>query len=365
MFTTIKRFFNKRFDRYYRHKRWRLILDTALVIVILLLAVAIFSLSLYQPKIDLSFLTKTPSQPVIIDFDEPPLKLTTNLSKALIYQNEEVELNLILKNDSAYNIDNINLNIYSKNEDLSISKLKFADNSIQEDIKINNNSIIINSLETKTEKNINIIIDFNHKLAKNREIYWEINSEYQVLEQIFTSKSELPNIKIAADLKVQAAAYYNSPQGDQLGAGPLPPVVDLPTNFWVFFRVDTEHNFSDFLISAKLPNNVNFTDNTSLLAGKINFNPDSRQIIWQIPDIEPVKDNYRAGIELQIIPTNSQIGQFANLLENIKYQTTDNFTGLKVNNNINNITTALEYDLINQGEGRVRSLTNESELEND
>ena len=58
MLKFIKKIFNKRFDRYYRHKRWRLILDSALIVVIFLLAIAIFSLNFYQPKVDLNFFPK-------------------------------------------------------------------------------------------------------------------------------------------------------------------------------------------------------------------------------------------------------------------------------------------------------------------
>lgn len=362
MLKFIKKIFNKRFDRYYRHKRWRLILDSALIVVIFLLAIAIFSLNFYQPKVDLNFFPNKPSPPTIINFDKPPLKLTADISKTAIYLNEEIELDLTLKNDSIYDIDNIILKINSKNENFSIAKLSLEENLDNNNIEIKNNTVIVNKLEANLETNFILLATFSSKLSKNREINWELNSEYKVAKQAFTIKTSLPDLKVAADLKVQAAAYYNSPQGDQLGAGPLPPLVGLPTNFWIFLRVDTNFDFNDFLISAKLPNNVKFLDNSSLLAGNISFNPDSRQIIWQIKNIEADKENYRAGIELQLIPTNNQVGQFANLLENIRYQAIDNFSELRVMGNIKNVTTALEYDLINQGEGKVEELIIESEL---
>jgi hypothetical protein len=109
------------------------------------------------------------------------------------------------------------------------------------------------------------------------------------------------------------------------------------------------------VVSGRLAKNVRATDNSSLIAGDLNFSPDSRQVIWRINKIDAASGLYRAAFEVQLIPSGDQLDSNVNLIENLKWQTKDEVSGLLVTGSLGNLDTSLKADLINQGLGKVSS----------
>jgi hypothetical protein len=219
--------------------------------------------------------------------------------------------------------------------------------------KINGTKITIEEIPAGATSSKFLKIYFKENVKNAKLIGWQANSEYYFYKQLFKNIIPLANIKIAATVTAGAAAYYNSPQGDQLGSGPLPPVVGLPTNFWIFFKAEPSGDFNSFIMSAKLPKNVSFTDNYSLLAGNLSYNKDTRQVIWQVDSLTAAGNDYRAGFELELIPDSGQVNKNALLVSDIKFQAQDTFSGLKDSGSLNSLDTGLDEDPINQGNGKV------------
>ncbi len=163
--------------------------------------------------------------------------------------------------------------------------------------------------------------------------------------------------KTISDLKVQTAIYYHSPQGDQLGSGPIPPIVGIPTTYWLFFKADNNGNeVGDFLMSAKLPNNVVFTGNKTLNAGTVSYQADRHLLIWKINSLAKDKSYYSAGMEISLTPTQKQVGQNCELVNTINYSANDLEAEVEINGSLKNMTSALDFDKINQGQGKVEAL---------
>jgi len=79
--------------------------------------------------------------------------------------------------------------------------------------------------------------------------------------------------KINSDLTAQVLARYFSPEGDQLGRGPLPPEVGEVTKYWIFLSVDNNLNdVSDVSVMAYLPPNVEWTKAMSVSLGNLSYN---------------------------------------------------------------------------------------------
>jgi len=208
--------------------------------------------------------------------------------------------------------------------------------------------------------------------------YWELNEEITLLSGnineiiLFNqdktdkdSKDDLEDQEESKDdsdsqsvivektiLDVKSAGYYYSSQGDQLGVGPLPPIVDIQTNYWVFWEIENfNKDLNNFVMTAQLPDNVIWTGNKTVLAGKLNFGQMSKQITWEIDKIE--KDgNYKIGFEIGLIPIQDDIGKILNLLTDIEYQAKDKFSQ-KIKNSLNNITTDLIFDNLVKGKAKV------------
>lgn len=357
MFRKFSRYLNRRFNRFYHRSRVYMIIDIILIAVVIILSALLLRLYSYQPEISLSPWSKpVPRQE--IDLNNPPLDLSYKVENNNIYWNNGANLTIRLKNNGKYLIEDVNLSLVSQSQSYTLSRLEFS--SFQKTslsgMEIKGYNVYLNELAPGTDREVNLLIHFKKESSGNRVISGRLDSEYKVVGQTIKESLLLSDLKVASELYTTAAAYYNSSQGDQLGSGPFPPISQVPTNLWVSFQTQAPADFKNFVMSARLANNVEFTDNASLLAGNINYNPDTRQIIWQVEELNNTDDDYRAGFEIELTPTTNQVGTYAKLLTNIKYQAIDYFTGLPVSGTLTDIDTSLKKDSINKNEGIILSI---------
>jgi hypothetical protein len=165
--------------------------------------------------------------------------------------------------------------------------------------------------------------------------------------------------KISTQLTLNAFARYYSPEGDQLGFGPLPSIVGQTTKYWLFFNLENNYNDAqNILVTAKLPDNVSWTGKISTTEDRpVEYNPNNRQVNWRVSRVPAPSEFYPsigAAFEVAIIPSADQIGQTANLLTNIQINATDSFTGQKIEQNQANITTLLTDDSKAKSDGKIR-----------
>ncbi len=342
MFKKLGNYFRKSFNRFYQQRRSRLILDISLIVVILLLTLAVLSLHFYNPKISElgTWLKPSPKKEAATVITEPPIEVTFAWEDKIIKKEETAKILVTVKNTAETAIFNYNLKISSRDNNFSaLGELSLSELAAK--------SEQILPLEIKISENI---------VLSEKSVLLRAMQSYQAGAQTFKEGYDLPVIKIISDLTVAAAAYYNSPQGDQLGSGPLPPVAGLPTNFWIFLKAEANGNFTNFSLSAKLPKNVELTDNSSLLAGELNYNASARQVVWRVDKIEAQSSEYRAGFEVQLIPDGSQVDNLAVLASQLRFQGEDAFTGIKVEQSLSEINTDLEADALNRGQGKVLPL---------
>jgi hypothetical protein len=353
MLKRIKRHLRWRIERFYRPNKWHLILDISLITVIVALLAIVAGLYLYNPKVNLPNWIAPVVKPQI-DLNNPPLSTEIKTKEEAIYPNTPVAAEIVLKNNGNESIKNLSFNLESLDNNFTVTKIEETsakDSSLV--LKINGTKITIADLPAGATSSKSLKVYFKTNIKNAKLISWQANGEYYFYKQLFKNTIPLTSIKIAAAVQARAAAYYNSPQGDQLGSGPLPPIVGLPTNFWVFFKAEPSGDFNGFIMSAKLPKNVSFTDNYSLLAGNMTYNKDTRQVIWQVDSLTAGASDYRAGFELELIPDSGQLGKNALLAHDIKFQAQDTFSGLKDSGSLNSLDTGLEEDPVNQGDGKV------------
>jgi len=153
-------------------------------------------------------------------------------------------------------------------------------------------------------------------------------------------------------IKILSAGYYYSSQGDQLGIGPLPPMVDVKTNYWIFWEiVQNDKDLNNFEISAELPDNVVWTNNKTALSGSLKYGEVSKKVIWTVDQVDKNKGNYKIGFEIGLIPTEQDINSILNLLTNIQYKAIDKSCQQEIKGKLNNITTDLIHDSLAGNKG--------------
>lgn len=353
MFRIIHRHFLYRWERFYSRNPWHLILELSLLTIVITLISVIIGLNYYHPNINTKTASSTPIVNTPIDLNNPPLDLTSSLDQPNLKIKDGAILKLNFKNNSGHLLNNLKLdfNVISKN--FLIDRLELADEN-NSAVSINGTELSLPDLPANLRGELSLKVYFKNKDANSKEINWQINSSYLVNNQSLKQIFDLPVLNIASTLVVDSRAYYNSPQGDQLGAGPLPPLASLPTNYWIFLEANADGAFNNFIYSAKLPKGVELTGNRSILFGDFTYNKDARQIIWRIPEIKANSTDYRAGFEVQLIPTSNQVGKVLPFLSSAHYSAQETSGAkIKINEDSGAPDTDLEFDLINKGQGQV------------
>ncbi len=334
MYNPFKR--KKSWYKIYKKSFWPVIVDISLIFIVFALVVIFISLKMFNPEMfikdnNTSNNNNASSSFFQIDLDNLPLDISYNykdnyLNREKLQSSIEIEL----ENRSDYDINDI--------------VISFSDQNISD----------INIEQIKKGENIQKVVEFNNLNVAKNELVLSLKSEinYRINNQEIKTSQNLPDLNLNASLEVDAFALYTSHDGETLGLGPIPPIVGLPTNYWIFFEIKPLGDVSNFVISAKLPKNVYYYDNYALLSGNLNYNEDNRQLIWKIDDIKDEEDSvYRLGIEVQLIPEESQSGQIADLLTNILYYFQDSISLDEVSNDLPNVNTGLEKDRFNSNQG--------------
>lgn len=336
--------------RFYRMSRSHIALGIFLGMIMVLLIVASIMFFLYHPSV-MNIINQPLPERIELDLNNPPLAYNFTASVDYFSNDEAIELKINLHNDGQIPISDIKINFSTLDKNFLINQIDLVSDNIESGIVMNNKKLLINSLGADENKEIAIKVYFKNNNLAARTVNWQAQTEYTIRKQVVKELIDLPNLYLKAELQAQAVIYYNSPQGDMLGTGPLPPLAGLPTDYWAFFDVKSSGEFKDLVFSAKLPTGVELTGARSLLAGDFSYNASSRQIIWKIPELKNQGDNYRIGFEIQFIPNEQQVGSSATLLNNIQCYALDTLTNSEKTLRLQDLSTNLDFDKINKGSG--------------
>ncbi len=166
----------------------------------------------------------------------------------------------------------------------------------------------------------------------NLEIYPVMKAGLsQITDQNFSQEGSRTTIPLATELHFNnTEARYYTPEGDQLGRGPLPPQVGKTTKYWIFVKITNSSNaVSDPSFSTSLPPGIEFTGKQSTTIGpQINFNPSDRSISWQYTSL-PANSQTGLYFEVAVTPSAAQLGQDLILTNSLHFSATDSFIGKK------------------------------------
>ena len=184
-----------------------------------------------------------------------------------------------------------------------------------------------------------------------------VSIKYKMDGKEFNYSIAAPRLKINSNLSVNSGAYYYGPQGDQLGIGPIPPKVDIPTTYWIIWEANNLGNdIAEFEVSGDLPSNVVWLDQQSLVAGGLSYSPIGRRVLWKVDKLSQTGGNYRASFAISIVPRAEDLGKIPDLLSNLNFSGLDLYTEARISKKLANITTNIENDRQAAGKGRVESL---------
>lgn len=277
-------------------------------------------------------------------------QIALNLSAVdnIIIPGETAKYKLTINNQEQFNLENLTLNIIADQTIFATKDAKLTPTNYSQLklIKANQSTDLEFSLPTLASIKQTTASDKNFLTnIKVEAIYEDPENEHLKLYNLSNQLSQ----KINTLINFQAAGRYYTPEGDQLGIGPLPPQVNTQTKYWILISLDNLYNdIKDIIITANLAKNVSWTGNLSTTEDNpIEYNPNNQQITWKIAKVKAPSSFYPTvggAFEISFIPEDSQIGQIADLITNIQLSAIDEFTGKTINLSLPSITTDLKND---------------------
>ena len=356
-FFNIKHHFSKRWERHYAKSHWPIIVDIASIFAVLAILALFVGLHKYNPDILLSltnFNGNKTNNGYILDLSQPPLEIKAEFKDLYISLDEPVSvLSIDLKNKAPEEIINLEIEIKSLNQNLIVNEI----NSEFEGVSIDNNKIKISRLTATEEKNIKLKINWLINNFSGQKADIKLDYNYNINKQDVKNTEIITSPRVESGVKGRAIILYTGSEGDKLGLGPIPPVAELPTNYWLFFEVENEGDLENFIMYGRLADNVKPTANYSLLDGEFYYDEDNKQVIWKIEKIENNESGLRLGLEIQLIPSLEQIGKVVELIGNINYSATDPVSGKELKGSLKPIDSNLPDDKFNKGMGEIKKLT--------
>ena len=353
----------RRYHRFYKpqaNQLWYLHLTVDAILVVIMVALTAFNiwLATHRPQDWIIPTVNWQKEQPSIDQEVPRLKLDLQSSKEILSPGEK-----------------FSLTINYKNEGKSTAKDAVITLDLDGEFWQGKDKIIWNSNELPRLKEIKPgesgQIKFDGVLAKKFEPQSDSQIKFALIAQVesqyvgeasatekMTSLSNKEIIKISTELKVNAFSRYHSAEGEQLGRGPMPPVVGQATRLWVFFSSETDYNdVSDILVTAKLADNAELTGNMSATSEKgVDFDPVNRTIAWKVSRLSaPAKFYPEIGVafEVTLTPNQAQTGQVATIISDVKASGKDVFTGKSFNLSLPDVT-SLTLEAKTDGKVRVQ-----------
>lgn len=135
--------------------------------------------------------------------------------------------------------------------------------------------------------------------------------------------------------------------------GPLPPVAGQTTSYQISLKAGGgSNNLTNTVLTTSLPGYIEWT-NEYTAPGTVEYNSVSRQIYWNIGDINSGSPKDLV-FTVNFLPSLSQVGITPLLVNNQSLKATDRFTNTPVSTTAQGITTELAEDTgYEEGNGRV------------
>jgi hypothetical protein len=290
----------------------------------------------------------------VIAIVEPGLTVKTDWRDS-VFSSHSATLNLNFKNNERAEITNVSFSFESARSTSVVSKL----NSGAKNISLTNNTVNYSeALKAGAGDSAAIEVFLDRRtVSLNDSLAAKITVSYTMNGQAYSYVMTTPSLKINSNLSVSSGGYYYSAQGDQLGVGPIPPKVDIPTTYWIIWEANNLGNdIAPFEVSADLPANLVWLDQQSVVAGNLSYSPVTRRILWQVDSLAKSGGNYRASFAISIVPRTEDLGTVPVLLSNISFLGKDQYTGMNISKKLANITTNIESDRHAAGKGKVEAL---------
>jgi len=169
-----------------------------------------------------------------------------------------------------------------------------------------------------------------------------------------TMSSKILTNSINSDLSLQAAARYYDENNLALGAGPIQPKAGSASSYNIKLTLANNlHNIGNIIVTATLPNNINWDNKEFHDTGNVAYSAKTRKITWMVSKLSKTAQGASANFNLSITPTENDIGRVLILLPEVQMIAKDLDTGADISKTVKAITTSFNDPILGQVSGIV------------
>ncbi len=254
--------------------------------------------------------------------------------------NDTVPVRLYWNNSGQYTLKNVRLRISTTPGVVDLrataaqNRLKLENGELIAD-KTTRSSLSSSAPGSSDEFVINLKLLSFFRTDDHGQLEIQIVSEAELPEmpdQKFSqTSSEIVRLPLATQIGWKIRPVYYTEGGDQLGRGPLPPIIGDTTKYWIFIEIENGVNaIVNNNFSAILGDGVEFTGKQSVSVGsEMTYNKSSNIMSW---DHGYAADLSNIGLyfEVAVKPTMAQLGKKIVLVKSINFTADDDITGKKL-----------------------------------
>ncbi|EKD47224.1 MAG: hypothetical protein ACD_66C00167G0005 [uncultured bacterium] len=291
----------------------------------------------------------------VVEILPTPLQISHSILESTINPGSTITIDATYKNISDFKLTDISLKIASDNN-------IFATSGITGGSYTNGYYIfssVIDELAPQESGSIQMKLPVKQSLSRSAtDVYENISistsssaeftfspDQEPITVQTVGSRFDLP---LTSPVTMSSFGRYWAPSGDQLGRGPVPPIVGETTKYWIFWNIEeTTNTLSNLTLEAELGTNVTMTGRQSVSTGS-SITQSHGTVYWSIPELDPTLPPGSAVVgiafEVAITPSQDQVGTKPTLLGPTFLRASDRFTGASLTRTTAGVTTAIPYD---------------------
>jgi len=176
----------------------------------------------------------------------------------------------------------------------------------------------------------------------------EISGEVTIMTKVISNS-------INSDLSLAAKARYYNDLNIPLGSGPIEPEVGQKSSYNVRIEISNNlHDVKDIMVVATLPPQARLGDKKSHTVGDLIFNQQAKKVTWNIARLPKSTSNTEATFNVEIDPTDEDLGRVLILISEINLTAKDADTGADISKQLKAVTTSFDDPILGRVNGIVK-----------
>lgn len=169
-----------------------------------------------------------------------------------------------------------------------------------------------------------------------------------------TAIGKLVRAPLTTAFDLSVAARYYAANGDQIGIGPLPPMVGESTKYWVQLKLaPTTADISNVRMAVRLGPNVAVTGRSALPDGG-SFVQTGDELVWTSDYVPANSQGASASFEVELIPDANQRGTVPGLISSASASAIDQHNQVTLESSASGVDANLPDDEKGKNKGTVK-----------